>query len=153
MEKINQTLKRLASNENFQKRYMQMRNDVLGHPDIKAFLLEHQGEINQEIIEKSLAKLYEYTSQSKDCSQCPSLEGCVNIIKGYQPKLVLTRNSIDIQYEPCEKKILDDERRKNERLIKSLYVPKDILNATFDNLEQDSGRLDAVGKAAAFLKN
>jgi primosomal protein DnaI len=48
---------------------------------------------------------------------------------------------------------LDDERRKNERLIKSLYVPKDILNATFDNLEQDLGRLDAVGKAAAFLKN
>jgi primosomal protein DnaI len=153
MEKINQTLKRLASNENFQKRYIQMRKDVLQHPDIKAFLLEHQGEVNHEMIEKSLAKLYEYTSQSKDCSKCPSLEGCVNIIKGYQPKLVIAKNSIDIQYERCEKKILDDERRKNERLIKSLYVPKDILNASFDNLEQDLGRVDAVNKAASFLMN
>ncbi|WML45617.1 primosomal protein DnaI [Neobacillus sp. PS3-40] len=153
MERINQTLKRLASNENFQKRYMEMRKEVLQHPDIKAFLAEHQGEVNQEMIERSMAKLLEYTSQGKDCSQCPSVEGCVNIIKGYQPKLVITRNSIDIQYERCQKKILDDEKRKNERLIKSLYVPKEILNATFDDLEQDFGRVDAVSKAASFLMN
>ncbi|HJV30792.1 MAG TPA: primosomal protein DnaI [Bacillales bacterium] len=153
MEKINQTLKRLASNENFQKRYNQMKHDILQHPDIKAFLLEHEGEINQEMIDKSMAKLFEYTSQSKDCSKCPSVEGCVNIIKGYQPKLVLTRNSIEIQYEPCQKKLLEDERRKNERLIKSIYVPKDILHATFDDFEQDFGRIDAINKAISFVMN
>ncbi|HJV17731.1 MAG TPA: primosomal protein DnaI [Bacillales bacterium] len=153
MEKINQTLKRLASNENFQKRYTQMKNDILQHLDIKAFLLEHQGEINQEMIDKSMAKLFEYTSQSKDCSKCPDVQGCVNIIKGYQPKLVLTRNSIDIQYEPCQKKLLEDERRKNERLIKSIYVPRDILNATFDDFEQDFGRIDAINKAISFVMN
>jgi primosomal protein DnaI len=154
MEKINQTLKRLASNENFQKRYSQMRNEILQHPDIKAFFMEHQGEINQEMIEKSMAKLFEYTGQSKDCSECSSVEGCVNIIKGYQPKLVLSRNSIEIQYEPCQKKIIEDEKRKNERLIKSLYVPKDILNATFDDFNQDSdSRLDAINKAISFVMN
>lgn len=130
-----------------------MKNDILQHLDIKAFLLEHQGEINQEMIDKSMAKLFEYTSQSKDCSKCPDVQGCVNIIKGYQPKLVLTRNSIDIQYEPCQKKLLEDERRKNERLIKSIYVPRDILNATFDDFEQDFGRIDAINKAISFVMN
>lgn len=154
MEKINQTLKRLASNEGFQKRYSQMRNEILQHPDIKAFLMDHQDKVDQEIIEKSMAKFFEYTSQSKDCNKCPSVEKCMNIIKGYQPKLVLTRNSIDIQYVPCQKKILEDEKRKNERLIKSLYVPKDILNATFDDFNQDSdSRLDAINKSISFVMN
>jgi primosomal protein DnaI len=153
MERINQTLKRLASNENFQKRYEKMRHDTLQHPDIKAFLTTHQNVISQEIIDKSLIKLYEYTNQSKECNHCPSLEGCINIMKGYHPELVLTRNTIDVVYERCPRKIMDDEKRKNQQLIRSLYVPKDILEATFEAIEGDSGRLDAVDKAATFLMN
>ena len=92
MEKINQTLKRLASNENFQKRYEQIRNEVLQHPDVKAFLAENQNQVNKEMIEKSMTKLFEYINQSEDCNECPNLEACENIMKGYHPKLVLTRN-------------------------------------------------------------
>ncbi len=36
------------------------------NPDIKAFLAEHQNEITQEMIDKSMSKLYEYTNQSKE---------------------------------------------------------------------------------------
>ncbi|WML30486.1 primosomal protein DnaI [Neobacillus sp. OS1-32] len=153
MEKINQTLKRLASHENFQKRYEKMRQEILVHPDIKAFIRENQSKISPEIIEKSLNKLYEYINQSKECNKCESLEGCINMMKGYHPELVLTRNSIDVRYDRCPRKILDDEKRKNERLIKSLYVPKDILTATFEDFEHDAERIDAAQKAAAFLLN
>lgn len=153
MERINQTLKRLSANENFQNRYLQMRKKVLAHSDIKAFLSENQAVITEDMLERSMAKLYEYTTQTRDCNQCPSLEGCLNLMKGYQPKLVLTRNSIDVQYEPCSRKILEDEKRKNEKLIKSLYVPSEILHASFDEFEKDFGRIDAVDKAASFLMN
>ncbi|WP_066386032.1 primosomal protein DnaI [Neobacillus mesonae] len=153
MEKINQTLKRLASNENFQKRYEQMRREILENPDIKAFIRENQGHINAEMVEKSLNKLYEYINQSKECSKCESLDGCINMMKGYHPELVLTRNSIDIRYDRCPRKVMDDEKKKNEKLIKSLHVPKDILSATFEDFEQDADRIDAVKKAAAFLMN
>ncbi|MDP4085355.1 MAG: primosomal protein DnaI [Bacillota bacterium] len=153
MERINQTLKRLSSNENFQKRYQQMRKTVLEHPDIKAFLEENQAVITEDMIEKSMAKLFEYSTQTRDCNQCPSLEECMNIMKGYQPKLVLTRNSIDVQYEPCQRKIINDEKKKNERLIKSLYVPSEILHASFDDFEKDFGRIDALDQAASFLMN
>jgi primosomal protein DnaI len=153
LERINQTLKRLASNENFQKRYEKMRDDTLQHPDVLAFLIKHQGKITQAMIDKSLSKLFEYTNQSRDCNDCPSLEGCINMMKGYHPELVLGRNSIDVVYERCPRKIIADEKKKNQRLIKSLYVPRDILEASFEDIEGDTGRIDAVDKAATFLMN
>lgn len=153
MERINQTLKRLASNENFQKRYEKMHNDTLQHPDVKAFLAKHKNEISQDIIERSLSKLYEYTNQSKDCNQCLSLDGCTNVLKGYLPRLVLTRNSIDVVYERCPRKVMDDEMRKSQQLIRSIYVPREILGATFEDFEDDTGRIHAVDMATDFLMN
>ncbi|TDL77444.1 primosomal protein DnaI [Rhodococcus qingshengii] len=153
MEKINRTLKRLASNEGFQKRYEEQRKQVLNHPDIHDFLTEHQNELNQETIEKSMSKLYEYTQQSKECNRCESLDGCINFMKGYHPDLVLVRNSIDVVYKRCPRKVMADEHKKNQKLIKSLYVPRDILEATFEDFEGDEGRLDAGDKAATFLMN
>jgi primosomal protein DnaI len=153
MEKINKTLKKLTSNEDFQKRYQQQRGQVLQHPGIVAFLAQHQNEINQELIEKSMIKLYEYTKQSQDCNKCESLETCINFMKGYHPELVLTRNSIDVIYKRCSRKIMVDEQKKNEKLIRSLYVPRDILQATFEDFEGDTGRLDAFDKATLFLMN
>lgn len=153
LEKINRTLKRLASSEDFQKRYQQQRADILKHPDIIAFLAKHQDEVNQALIDKSMTKLYEYTQQSKNCDRCPSLEECINYMKGYHPELVLTRNSIDLVYKRCPKKIMADEKKKNQKLIKSLYVPRDILEATFEDFEGDTGRLEAGDQAATFLMN
>lgn len=153
MEKINKTLQRLASNQNFQKRYQEQRQTVLQNRDIQAFLTEHYHELSQDTIEKSMSKLYEYTLQSKECDRCESLEKCINFMKGYHPDLVLTRNSIDLVYKRCPRKVIADERKKNEKLIKSLYVPRDILEATFEDFEGDTGRLDAGDKAATFLMN
>ncbi|MDQ1001256.1 primosomal protein DnaI [Neobacillus niacini] len=153
MERINRTIKRLASNENFQKRYEEQRKQVLEHPDIHAFLTEHQNELTQNTIEKSMSKLYEYTQQSKECNRCESLDGCINFMKGYHPDLVLVRNSIDVVYKRCPRKVMADEQKKNQKLIKSLYVPRDILEATFEEFEGDLGRLDAGDRAATFLMN
>ncbi|MEH7545071.1 MULTISPECIES: primosomal protein DnaI [Bacillaceae] len=153
MEKINRTLKRIASSENFQKRYEKMRQETLSHPAVKSFILEHQDELNKDSIEKGLNKLYEYINQSKECNKCESLDGCINMMKGYHPELVLVRNTIDVRYERCPRKIMDEEKRKNEKLIKSLYVPKDILNATFEDLEHDDNRIDAIQKSLSFILN
>lgn len=153
MERINRTIKRLASNENFQKRYEEQRKQVLDHPDIHAFLTEHQNELDQNTIEKSMSKLYEYTQQSKECNRCESLDGCINFMKGYHPDLIMVRNSIDMVYKRCPRKVMADEQKKNQKLIKSLYVPRDILEATFEQFEGDLGRLDAGDRAATFLMN
>ena len=151
MEKINDTLKRLAGKGDFQKRYEMQRRETLNNPDVQAFLKSHEDEITADMINKSLIKLYEYTQQSKECNQCSSLDNCINMMKGYHPKLVIQRGSIDLHYDKCLRKVMDDEKRKNEKLIQSLYVPSDILHASFDAIYKDDDRIDAVQKAASFL--
>ncbi|MGN7399938.1 primosomal protein DnaI [Cytobacillus praedii] len=151
MEKINDTLKRLAGKEDFQKRYEMQRRETLNNPDVQAFLKSHEDEITADMINKSLIKLFDYSQQSRECNQCPSLEGCKNVMKGYHPKLVIQRGSIDLHYDKCPRKVMADEKRKNEKLIQSLYVPSDILHASFDSIYEDDDRIDAVQKAASFL--
>lgn len=143
----------MASNESFQKRYEQQRMQVLQNPDVKAFLSQNKESIDSVMIDKSMSKLYEYINQSKDCNKCDSLDGRINFMKGYHPDLVLARNSIDVVYKKCPRKIMADEKKKNEKLIKSLYVPRDILEASFEEFEADTGRLDAGDQAATFLMN
>lgn len=151
MEKINDTLKRLAGNANFQKRYEMQRRETLNNPDVQDFLKSHEDEVTADMINKGLIKLFDYAQQSKECNQCPSLEGCKNVMKGYHPKLVIQRGSIDLHYDKCPRKVMADEKSKNEKLIQSLYVPSDILHASFDDIYKDGDRIDAVQKAASFL--
>lgn len=152
MERINKTLQRLSGNENFQKRYQAMKQEILQNEEVQVFLHEHKDELTSEIIEKNLMKLYEYGNQSKECKKCASLDGCVNLMKGYHPELVILRGAIEIHYDKCPRKVMEDEKRKNEKLIQSLYVPKDILKASFDDIDTDE-RSDAIQKALAFVLN
>lgn len=156
MERINHTLKKLGGNENFQKRYQQTRHDIISNPDVQAFLNDHRHELNNEIIEKSLMKLYEYSNQSKECRNCSSLENCANLMKGFHPELVVRGNSIDIHYDRCPRQVMYDEKRKNEKLIKSMHFPKDMLHVTFEDIDFSSntpGRYEALDKATSFLAN
>jgi primosomal protein DnaI len=151
MEKINQTLKRLSLNENFQKRYEKMKQEIYSDAHITSFINQNRDRLTNEVVEKNLSKLFEYSSQSKECNKCSDLEHCVNMMKGYQPQLVINRQSIDIEYHRCPRKVIFDDRQKNEKLIQSLYVPRDILQASFADIHIE-GRMDAVDRAVQFLE-
>lgn len=153
VEKINVTLQKLVNQHDFKKRYELMKNKVLNHPEIQAFLRGNQQQITAQMIDRSLMKLHEYTTQNRDCDHCESLEKCPNMLKGYQPKLVIRGNVIDLQYERCPRKIVYDERRKQEQLIQSIYVPKEILSASFADIEVDAGRLKAIELAEDFVSS
>lgn len=154
MERINHTLRKLGNSADFQARYQQMRQDILQNPAVRTFLLENQGELTEEMIERSLMTLFDFADQSHNCNNCRSLHDCQNLLPGYHPKLAVGKSTIDIYYERCPLKVMDDERRKSEKLIKSMYVPRDIINATFADIDlQDSGRLEAVDRAAQFVEN
>lgn len=151
MERINRTLGRLSRSPNFQKRYEQLKTEVLANADVQAFLQMHQGEMNDHIIEQSLMKLHEFVSQTKKCANCSGLNHCQNIMPGYEPVLTFENGKIELFYRPCPSKIMEDERRKTERLIKSIYVPKEILQANFADFTLDEpGRIDAFEFAEQF---
>lgn len=151
MESIDKTMKNLYQTPEFRKRYEDLKQEVLEDPDIQDFLEENKELVSNRMIETNLMKLYEYKSQAINCKDCPDLSRCVNLMKGYEPSLVIEGNRIDIHYRPCPEKLLDDERRKTKKLIQSFYMSKEILNASFADFFLDSdGRLDAFEYAERF---
>ena len=158
MKNIQDSLQKLGNREGFQKRWDEMRNLVLSNPEVRAFLREHEEYLTNDMVEKSMNKLYEYATQTKTCDECPSLERCHNLIGGHIPRLFIQGKRIDVSYEPCRKKLLHEEKERLRKLIHASHVPKEIVKATFTNLYYDEtefvpGRIEAIEKAKKFVND
>jgi primosomal protein DnaI len=153
VQRINNAFQDLIKKGDFSERFQSLKSQVMKHPDILAFIKEHKGIVDNKMIERSLIKLYEYTTQSKQCEQCEALGKCINMIQGYQPRLVIQGKTIDLQYERCPSKVREDERKEQEAFIQSLYVPKDILRASLAEVEIEQGRIEAIKLAHEFVRN
>lgn len=151
MKKINDALRNISTSPGFNERYEQMKRELLNDPLLRSFIKEN--ELSKTDIEKALVKLYEYKSQSHKCDKCPSLTECVNdVMKGYEPELVFRHGAVELDYKRCPRKVRDDEMKHLHRHVKSLYVPKDVLQATFTEVDLDNrSRLDAVKAAKDFV--
>jgi primosomal protein DnaI len=152
MESIQRTLGKMMNKEGFKERYNQLKNDVLKNPHVRAFIIENKDSLTEEMIEKSMGKLYEFTTQTADCNQCPSLDECPNLMQGYEPHLVISGKIIDIHYDRCKKKKHHDDKRKHSSLIQSMHMPDDILHAKMEEVELDANRLTVVKEADEFIQ-
>ncbi|KOO46867.1 primosomal protein DnaI [Priestia koreensis] len=152
MRPLNDSLREFANKGDFQKRFQEMKKKVMADARVQAFLRENEDRVTTEMIDRSLIKLYEYTTQSKQCEQCPSLGQCINMIAGYHPQLIIQGKTIDLQYERCPKKVREDQMQEQQAFIQSLYVPKDILRASMAEIEVEHGRIEAIKLAHQFLR-
>lgn len=129
-----------------------MRQEILENTAVQRFLAENDQLVNLEMVERSLPKLYEYISQSTECCNCGNTNQCTNYLTGFIPKLYITQGTIDVQYERCQQKIIEDERRNIESMISSMHMPKDVLRATLKDLQfDDPSRVDIANKAYDFI--
>jgi len=152
VEPIRETLKRVVRAPSFAARYEAMRSEILENPGVQQFLTEHANEIDKQTVDRGLGKLYEYTSQSHQCDGCPGLDQCVNMMKGFEPKLVLTRGMVDVEYVRCPRKIVEDDRRRVSSMIDSMYMPKEVLDARLSNVDvEHDSRVWALRAAKDFL--
>ncbi|MDQ0430516.1 primosomal protein DnaI [Planomicrobium stackebrandtii] len=151
MEPIRETLKRVVNAPAFSERYSEMRKEVLEHPGVQKFLGNHADEINAPTIDRGLGKLYEYIDQSHDCNKCPSFGACINHLKGFEPNLVLERGTIGISYTKCRLKEASDNKRHASSLIHSMYMPKEVMQATIDGFDLDDSRMEAFRAVGEFL--
>jgi len=140
----------MQRNENFKENYIKIKNEVLNDPQIKTFLSEHP-QLTQAEINKNLMKLYEYKSQSKQCDHCSSYGVCKNIVPGYSPVLHVENNEIRLTYEKCHSRILYEKEQEQQKLIHSLHVPKEILEARITDVSYDQPRIEAITQVLDFL--
>ena len=152
MKPVQSSLKKwMQENENFKDNYVKIKHEVLNDPEIKEFLALHPHLTKQEL-NKNLIKLYEYKTQSKQCSQCSSLGQCQNMLQGYSPILQVENNEIRLSYEKCHSRLQYEKEQEQQKLIQSLYMPKEILEATISGIDNDQTRSNAILELFAFLK-
>lgn len=151
MEPISETLKRVVNAPAFSERYSEMRKEVLAHPGVQKFLEIHAEEVDAPTVDRGLVKLYEYIDQSHDCNKCPSLDTCINHLKGFEPNLVLERGTIGISYTKCRLKESHDHKRHASSLIHSMFMPKEVMEATLSGFELDDTRMEAFRAVDEFL--
>lgn len=147
LESIDRTLAQLANNENFEERMNQSRQIVFQNEKIQSFLREHP-EIDTQTVDRSMPKLFEFAYQSINCGACPALDGCINVMKGYQPILFLNQGQIDVRYERCPFKARADKAREQQALVQSVYVPREILRANMEHVDLDEQQRQQAIEAA-----
>lgn len=152
MKPIQSSLKRwMENNENFKEEYMKVKKEILNNPEVKDFLLKHP-ELTKGVIDKNLIKLYEYATQSKQCQDCTSFKGCQNMLKGYSPILQIENDDIHLIYEKCPNRIMYEKEEQQQKLIQSLYVPKEILQASIGDIDRDPKRSASVRELIRFIQ-
>ncbi len=150
MESIQETLQKMKSSKGILDQFQRLKVDVLSDESIVGFI-EANPEIPEGEIDRNISRLFEYRSERNHCKKCTSLDLCPNMMKGYQPELYVERQQIQIKYNQCNMKLKADEKKRQQKLVKSLYIPKEILTATFDQLDQDNrSRILAIAKAVEF---
>jgi len=152
MKPINDSLNQLINKKDFKARLEALKNNIMSNQDVKAFIQEHRYELDEQMVDRGLMKMHEFIDQSKCCDKCPSLQSCVNMVKGYHPQLVVKGRNIDVQYERCPRKVQADERKEQESLIQCMYVPKEILQATIKDIEIEKGRMEAINLVKNFVR-
>lgn len=152
IEPIKETLKRRGEQPNFMAKFEEIRQRTLQDERLQTFFNEHKEHLTDEMIDTALPKLFDYLSQSTTCCGCGSVEKCTNPVQGFIPKLQLSSYAIEVNYEPCEQKIKEDTARATARMINSLHMPKETINATLSSMEIDThGRVQLANFAADFI--
>ncbi|SIS49849.1 replicative DNA helicase loader DnaI [Salimicrobium salexigens] len=153
VEPIQESLKKwMRDNESFKNRMNQARQQVLEAPEVKKLIEETEG-LTRTVAEKNLIKLHEYQNQSLACEKCPSRAECINILPGYVPRVEVHGEEVKIAYDKCPRQVKKEREERQRSLVKSLYMPKELHEATLEKLDFTGSeeRNEAVMKTVAYV--
>ncbi|GGF06372.1 primosomal protein DnaI [Halobacillus andaensis] len=153
MEPIQKSLQKwMKDHKQFQQRFNQMKQQVLQDREVKELIASNPA-LTEEAVDRQLIKFYEFQSQSKNCEKCPSREKCINILEGYTPEPTVVGSELKLMYNKCPRERKLEQKRKQESLINSLHMPREILEASSERLDlSDTDRTEAVAKTVQYLE-
>lgn len=141
----------MRENQDFQGKYNSIKKEVLNNKQIQLFLSEHP-ELTSKDMERNLNKLYEFTTQSYQCSDCETFGSCKNMIQGYSPNLYVHQNEIHLSYEKCLSRLNYERKKERHELVQNLSMPKEILEAKIVDIYDDPERSTAIREVNNFIQ-
>jgi primosomal protein DnaI len=122
---------------------------VMNHPLVADFQKEHP-EVSPVNLKKSVPKLKQYIQDQEECLACKGLETCPNMVAGHCSQLVEYGGFIDLQMRKCSRLEMYETKQRRQRLIRSHKIPKDVLDATFQNIDKDQSRMKAIAEVIGY---
>lgn len=142
MESIGDVLKKIVDSKYLNQDQAQMREVALQDPHVQEFLSKNQ--VDQATLERSIDNLILYVQQLNSKSN-------QRVMAGYQPRLFLNGNVIDVTYTPTQQKQKDDEKAAAARRIELIDLPPKLRHVELEEVDQDPERMKALAEIAHFL--
>lgn len=124
-------------------------SELMEHPLIRSFQSEHP-EIPLKEYKCVISKLAQYVKEQENCSWCEGLETCKNLMPGHCSVLVGYEQFIDIKPRKCRRLEAYEAMKRRQALIRSYHIPKKVLAATFDCIDIDPERMDAINDVVEY---
>lgn len=130
--------------DNFLDRLTQLQSEIERHPAVVRLREQYPDcQIDQN-------QLFHYSRSVDACASCPGLENCPQQMAGHYLTPQADNGRVTFTYTPCQLQTAHDKQRKIQKLIKSHYVPDHILQMTFDKLDRDADRKEAIAETMRF---
>ncbi|RKN86778.1 primosomal protein DnaI [Paenibacillus ginsengarvi] len=94
--------------------------------------------------------LYQLTRSYDECNRCTGLDGCKNALKGHFLVPVKNGETISLTNKACGHQLAFEKQEAIKRNISSHYIPDNILNTRFEDLEQDAQRAEGIKAVLKF---
>lgn len=123
--------------------YQKKVKTVMADPDVQSFLHQHQGELDQGIIERSMSKLFEFYDEKQR-----SAKGKTTVAPGYSAQLQMGYRQIDVVYVPTAQLQEQQQKAALRNRVTLLNMSRFIRQASFDDFYMDEEHQSASRQAA-----
>lgn len=147
MESIGDYLSKMKSSTETRNKYHNIISEVLQDEDVVDFINKNRENLTTDAVERSAANLYEFVVEKEK-----TRKGKGQLLPGYSPKLILNNKKIEVSYVPTNEHLQKRAQEELRKRIQSIYMPKDIKEATFDQFELTHGRKEALDRSIEFVE-
>ena len=119
-----------------------IKQKVLAEPKVQQFISQHQEQLNDSIIDKSLPSLFEfYLSQHKKDP----------VTQGYYPDLIMNKNAISLKFVPEDSKLIHDREISIKKHLRLINLPEGLHDIRLSQIELTPERKEVMTAIQKFL--
>ncbi|RMC57276.1 primosomal protein DnaI [Lactobacillus sp. ESL0260] len=119
-----------------------IKQKVLAEPKVQQFISQHQEQLNESIIDKSLPSLFEfYLSQHKKDP----------VTQGYYPDLIMNKNAISLKFVPEDSKLIHDREISIKKHLRLINLPEGLQDIRLSQIELTPERKEVMTAIQKFL--
>ena len=156
MESLGEALRRMPPIEGLGKAE-QVANQVLNDPMVVK-LRSRYPELPESVLRLNLNRLYQMTTEYRNCKACPGLALCPNDMQGHSTGISCAplngKWQVNDYKTACTKWTANEQQQQIRRRITSFYIDETVLGAQYDETEMqdlDENRETAVHELMAYI--